>query len=98
MSYSITDRMDGLFMSAGLGAFSLTKYLVLVFVLSAVLVAIPALVATVRGAGRFVAMRSARDVLVGIPCALLIFTIPFFFFFVGRGYMTAFFGHSASES
>jgi uncharacterized membrane protein len=92
MQTNAIERMNELFMRVGLGEFSIVKYLWLVVTISFVLVVIPATVAVARGAGKETAIKAARDVMIGIPCAILIFTIPLFFYFVGRGYLTGLFG------
>lgn len=90
MKFDATERMNELFLQFGIGDYSLSKYLYIVSTMVLFMCLLPYTVALLRGAGKNVAIASVKDVSLGIACAIGVITFHGFFFFVGRGFLTAF--------
>lgn len=79
---------------APIGGYSLEKHFLIAVIGALLLVSGPALIGLLRGTDRTITQAAQRDVLIGIGCLLPIVTFLGFFFFVGRGYVTALFAQS----
>lgn len=87
--YETTD-----WLMAPVGGYSLEKLLLITAVAAVLLVLGPLLIGAFRGSSRNIARAATRDVLIGIACVIPVITFLGFFFFVGRGYLTAIFSDS----
>jgi hypothetical protein len=79
MHGSVTELFQGL-----LGEYSLAKYLLIVLLGLAVMVAAVVAIVRVRGQSNALTMLCVRDVMIGAACAVTVLAFPGFFFFVGR--------------
>jgi len=77
-----------------LGDYSIGLHLTLVFGVTLFFMATVAAIVKLRGQGNALVALCIQDVLYAVGCALLVFTFPGYFFFLGRSFWRAFTGHT----
>lgn len=79
MHSSVTELFQGL-----LSEYSLAKYLLIVLLGLAVMMAAVVAIVRVRGQSSALALLCMHDVMIGVACAVTVLAFPGFCFFVGR--------------